>query len=267
MHEHNMPVIAFLSDFGLTDSYVGIVKGVIADVAPSASVIDITHDIPAGDITYGSFQLSAAYRFFPSGTVFLTVVDPEVGSERKAIVVQTCDHVFVSPDNGLLSHILLQHKGIRCFRIENSTLFRHPVSKTFHARDIFAPVAGHIASGMDASQAGPEHTDPKILPIPGPSVEINRITGTIICCDRFGNCISSISTAHLKEAGLRHGNKLCVIAGSYTLPVAETYSSLGVGEPMALVGSSGYLEIAVNRGRADKQLGLGPGDSLTVTKS
>jgi len=163
-------VIAFLSDFGLRDSYVGIVKGVLASLVQDPFIIDITHDVPPHDILRGAYILGCSHTFFPVGTVFLCVVDPGVGTERAGLVVCVGDRVFVAPDNGLLSEIFHRCKGWKAYRIETERFAAMPrLSSTFHARDVFAPVAARIACGMDPSESGPSHLHPVILDLPVPN--------------------------------------------------------------------------------------------------
>src|SRR3989442_15159550 len=182
-----MQLITLATDFGFSDWFVGTMKGVILGIAPRAAIVDITHEIPAGDIRAGAFALRASYRFFPKGTVHVVVVDPGVGSERKAIVVETDNYFFIGPDNGVLSWALAKERIKTIRALENEHYFLHPISGTFHGRDIFAPVAAHLASGVPTRKLGPVSKDFMRLPWPEPKRARNRIEAKIVCIDRFGN--------------------------------------------------------------------------------
>ncbi len=258
-----MQIITLTTDFGTRDWFVGTMKGVILGIAPRAVIVDITHEIPAGDIRAGAFALAAAYRFFPKGTVHVAVVDPGVGSGRKAIAAQTANYLFVGPDNGVLSPALAREKIKSVHRIESTKFFLHPVSHTFHGRDIFAPVAAHLCRGAAIRKLGPKQKDFIRLPWPQPRVKKNRIEGEVVFIDRFGNAITNI-----ENTGRNTPNRQEVFLGRRRLcPVKAFYQSVRAGQAVAVPGSSGFLEIAVNGRSAAKRFGMKCGDRVSVRRS
>jgi S-adenosylmethionine hydrolase len=257
-----MSIITLTTDFGLTDWFVGTMKGVILCVEPSAQIVDITHDIRAGDIQAGAFALAAACRFFPKHTVHVAVIDPGVGSERKAIAVRTSDYFFVGPDNGVLS-LALAHENIKAVhRITNDRLFRRPVSNTFHGRDVFAPVAAHLSKGLHIRSLGPAAKNFVQLSRPGLRRRAESISGEIVYIDRFGNAITDIRAEALDLRTV----SLCevFVKGRSLGKVQPFYEAAPRGKPAVVRGSSGFLEIAVNGYSAEKRLHLKIGDEVTV---
>ena len=255
-----MQIITLTTDFGTRDWFAGTMKGVILGIAPRVTIVDITHEIPPGDIRAGAFALTASCRFFPKGTVHFAVVDPGVGSTRKAIAVQTANYFFVGPDNGSLSWALAREKIKSVRRLENADYFLHPVSRTFHGRDIFAPVAAHLARGVPLSKLGPAQKDFIRLPWPEPRGRGDRIEGEVVFVDRFGNAITNI-----ENAGLDLRNRLQVFLGRKRLcPAKGFYASVPPGQAVAVPGSSGFLEIAVNAGSAANRFGLKIGDRVSL---
>jgi hypothetical protein len=258
-----MQLITLTTDFGTQDWFVGTIKGVILGIASRAVIVDITHEIPAGDIRAGAFALAASCHFFPKGTVHVAVVDPGVGGARKAIAVQTANYFFVGPDNGVLSWALAKEKIKSVRRLENANYLLRPVSRTFHGRDIFAPVAAHLAGGLPVGKLGPAQKDFVKLPWPRPRVQPNRIEGEVVFIDRFGNAITNIANADLSTP-----NHLKIFLGHKPLcPVKHFYQSVPAGQAAAVPGSSGFLEIAVNGGSAAKRFGLKTGDRVSVVVS
>lgn len=258
-----MHIITLTTDFGTRDWFVGTMKGVILGIAPRAEVVDLTHEIPPGDIRAGAFALAAACRFFPKGTVHVALVDPGVGGTRRAIVVQTTKYIFVGPDNGVLSWALANEKIKSVHRLENSNYFLRPVSRTFHGRDIFAPVAAHLCRGTPIRKLGPAQNDFVRLPWPQPRVRKDRIDGEVVFIDRFGNAITNIANLSLKPRG-----QLEVFLGRTRLcSVGTFYQSVRAGKAVAVPGSSGFLEIAVNGGSAATQFGLHAGTAVSVSRS
>ena len=196
-----MQIITLTTDFGTQDWFGGTMKGVIFGVAPRATIVDITHEIPAGDIRAGAFALAASCRFFPKGTVHVAVIDPGVGGRRKAIAVQTANYFFVGPDNGVLSFALAREKIKSLHRLENPDCFLQPVSQTFHGRDIFAPVAAHLGCGTSVGKLGPAQKGFVRLSWPQPRVRRNRIEGEVVFIDRFGNAMTNIKNSSLSRQG------------------------------------------------------------------
>ncbi len=259
-----MSVITLTTDFGTRDWFVGTMKGVILGIQPPANVVDITHEVPAGDIRGGAFALAEACRFFAKGTVHVVVVDPGVGSSRKPIAVRTADYFFVGPDNGVLSWALMQEKVEAVHLLENSAYFLRPVSQTFHGRDIFAPVAAHLSRGVAIGKLGTALKDMVRLDWPQPRKGRDGIEGEVVYIDRFGNAITNLN------GGLLRGweRSVCEIDSRRrrTCPVRAFYQAVAPGGVVALVGSSGLLEIAVNGGSAEKVLGLEIGTRVRLRR-
>lgn len=254
-----MPLLSLTTDFGTCDWFVGSMKGIILGIAPRATIVDLTHDIPPGDIAAGAFVLAAACRDFPHGTIHVAVVDPGVGGRRAAIAVKTRHFWFVGPDNSLLSLALANESIVEIRRIENEKLFRHPVSRTFHGRDIFAPVAAHLARGLKPSAIGPKISEFQKLPCTEARRVGNEIRGAVVYVDRFGNAITNIRGADLPSVRVR-----VTARGKNIGPLRDFYEQVPNGKPLAIQGSSGHLEIAVNGGSAAKTLRLKIGDSVTL---
>jgi hypothetical protein len=265
------PVIALLTDFGLSDAYVAQMKGVLAGQCPDAALIDITHTVPPQDIYAGAFLLHTAVAAFPSETVFLCVVDPGVGSDRTPIALSTPHGGFVGPDNGLFSYVLADYGApqaadgaipppvgptpapaqVQAYRITNAALFRQPVSRTFHGRDIFAPVAAYLAGGGAASDVGEPvaslhaYTPPQPLRRPG-----GRLLARVLHADSYGNLITNLRENDLPPDGFR-----LRVGGRDIRGLSASYQS---GEPLlAIGGSSGYVEVAARGGSAAERLGVG----------
>jgi S-adenosylmethionine hydrolase len=265
------PIVALLTDFGTRDYYVGAVKGAILAACPDAQLVDVTHHIAPQDVAEGAFTLGACYRVFPAGTVFVAVVDPGVGTSRRAVALEAGGYRFVSPDNGILSLVLADHPVAALHEIVNSGLFRAHVSQTFHARDVFGPVAGHLARGAPLGLVGPVVRDPIVLPVPRAHRDPSgRWHAEVIHQDRFGNLTTSLRSAELEslveEAGGDAG-AIVVAVGEVVLPMVRTYGDIPPGAPCALLGSSERLEIGVNRGNAASVLGLGMGALVTVSRA
>jgi hypothetical protein len=246
------PVIALLTDFGLRDHYVGTMKGAILSVCPEASLVDVLHEVPPQDVAAGALALDAAYRYFPAGTVFVAVVDPGVGSERRPVVVGAGRWLFVGPDNGLFTFVLEAHPSARVRLLANPLFHALPQSAVFHGRDLFGPAAAHLARGLPFEEAGPAVADAVRLPAARPRRSGDGWEGRVLVADRFGNLVTNLLEADLRALAGHDLGRLRVRLGGQALPLVRTYSDVAPGEPCALVGSSGRLEIAVNRGRADE---------------
>jgi S-adenosyl-L-methionine hydrolase (adenosine-forming) len=264
------PIVALLTDFGSQDHYVGAVKGAVLAACREAELVDLTHDLPPHDVMAAAFSLSAARAAFPAGTTFLAVVDPGVGSARRALALDANGQRFVGPDNGIFTFVLAEQPSARVHEITNRGLFRAHVSATFHARDVFGPVAGRLAAGMDLAEVGPPLADPVRLPLERPRpVGPTEWEGTVLHVDRFGNLITSFMQQDL-DAALSTVNgdptELVVVVEGMVLPLVGTYSDVCEGEACALAGSSGRLEVSVNRGSAARQLGAGRGAPVRVRK-
>ena len=264
-------VITLTTDFGLADEYVGVMKGVIAANAPGATVIDLTHNISSQAVREAAFLLAASYRYFPKGTVHVVVVDPGVGSDRKIVVLRADGHLFVAPDNGILTLLLTDKKFEAAYEVTNSDLFRKPVSNTFHGRDIMAPVAARLACGLAVADVGPllERGELVKLTLPVTTRDDNQqtIAGEVIGVDKFGNLLTNIHANDISAvAGPGRKGKITVtVKGAVCNGLHNAYGEVAVGSPVAIIGSREYLEISVNQGRAAEFFQAGGGDAVTVT--
>ncbi len=259
------PLVTFTSDFGHDDWFVGVVHGVIHAVCPEARVVDLTHDIPPGHIARAAFVLEASARDFPPGTVHLAVVDPGVGTDRRPLAVRARGQLFVGPDNGLLEWGLAD-PGAEVHAVSERRYFRQPVSRTFHARDVFAPVAAHLARGETLGAFGARVADPVRLDRPRPRRVDGRLVGRVAFVDHFGNAITDLTEQDLSDAfPLIPETGLQVrVAGRLLRGLARAYGDAQVGTLLAIVGSSGRLEIAQVGGDVAERLGLGEGDEVAV---
>lgn len=250
------PIIALLTDFGLVDEYVGVMKGVILKINPKAVIVDICHDIPPQDIEKGAYLLGAAYKFFPQGTIFVAVVDPGVGSRRRIICVGAGGYYFLAPSNGILSYILENQKLQFAYEVTNRKFWLDEISDTFHGRDIFAPVAAHLSKGVHPSKLGARITNLKSIPLLKPAVTQNGIEGQILFTDRFGNYVTNIDRDTLNKIKFKN---LKIIFGRFRLNrISKLYSEVRAGSPLAIFGSRGLLEVSVNKGNAKEILKLKP---------
>lgn len=239
------PLIALVTDFGTRDHYVGTMKGVMLGVCPDASLVDISHDIPAHDVLGGAFELAASYRFFPKGTIFLVVVDPGVGSSRRGIAVDCGDYLFVAPDNGVLSIVLDETPPRRIVELTEPRYARTSISKTFEGRDRFAPAAAWLATGVELTALGKPAGPPVKLNVPRPSVAPGSIDGEIVRVDRFGNLETNIDRRTFASFAC-DAPVVIQIAGRDITRVLSTYAEAAPGELFALFGSSDHLELALN---------------------
>ncbi len=263
------PWIALLTDFGTQDPFVGVLKGVIARLAPEAHLVDLTHEVPPGDIRLAAFHLWQSVPYFPEGTVFVAVVDPGVGTARRPLAASWPGFTCVAPDNGLLTYLIVQQQPTAIHALTSAAHRLPVVSTTFHGRDIFAPAAAHLAMGEAIQRLGPPVTDPVLLPLPLLQVDEGpEIRGVVLHADRFGNWITSVG--RLEDTGEawvlkpwlpgcrperlpRSGLALRLPEGTL-LPLLSTFGEAQEGSPLAYVGSDGLIEIAVNRGRAADML-------------
>jgi S-adenosyl-L-methionine hydrolase (adenosine-forming) len=260
------PTIAFLTDFGLRDHYVGAMKGAALSVCPDATLVDITHDITAQDILEGALELAAAYRYFPAGTVFVAVVDPGVGSKRRGIAAAAGDYFFVAPDNGLLTLVLQQLPPSSIVELTDPQFARSPVSRTFEGRDRFAPAAAWLVSGTAIASLGSTISSYERIDIPSPRVTPDAVVGVVLRVDRFGNLITNIDRNTVEQ--FAPVEELRVTAGSHNVgAVVATYADAPLAEVCALFGSTDRLEIAVNRGNAADLLGLAREAAVVVTRT
>jgi S-adenosyl-L-methionine hydrolase (adenosine-forming) len=256
-------IITLLTDFGSVEHYAAAMKGVLLGICPEAQLIDISHEIPPYGIADAAFTLAQAWKCFPEGTVHLIVVDPGVGSSRRPIVVEAAGHCFVAPDNGVLTMLYDAIPVHEVREITAAHYFRQPVSRTFHGRDIFAPVAAHVAKGVRPEAFGTSIGDYRQLGFSKPSRTGEKTwAGTVLKIDRFGNVITNFDS----EIWLRPGADLFQIrAGSRLIArIASNYAEMPPGEPFVIAGSAGYLELSLNQGSAAAAIGARSGDSLEL---
>jgi S-adenosyl-L-methionine hydrolase (adenosine-forming) len=261
------PIVALLTDFGSRDHYVGAVKGAVLAACPDALLVDVVHDLPPHDVLEGAYALEAAYRAFPAPTVFVAVVDPGVGSERRALGIGAGGYRFVGPDNGIFTFVLAADPQARVHALTNAGLFRHQVSATFHARDVFAPVAGHLARGLPLEELGPALEHPVLLPTPSLKRVGREWETSVLHVDRFGNLTTHLRSEELSRIMEKVGGdptQLVLVVEGFVLPLVGTYAEVPEGDACGLVGSNGRLEVAVNRGSAARLLGAGKGAPVRV---
>src|SRR5687767_13728627 len=246
------PHITLLTDFGTADGYVAAMKGVIAAITPDAHVADATHDIPPGEVHAAAWVLAGYWRIYRQRTVHVVVVDPGVGSERRALAAEADGRLLVAPDNGVLTRVFAEATALNIVAITNLNFSRDVVSATFHGRDVFAPAAAHLARGHRLDELGPVINDPIQLSLPEPHRHDDGIDGEIIHVDRYGNLITNIPASWLP------GRALVRVAGN-ELPLQRTYTDVDARQPLALIGSRDVMEISVRDGNAAYVLGVGRG--------
>jgi S-adenosylmethionine hydrolase len=254
-----MPVITLLTDFGLRDYFVGAVKGVMLSLNPDAKLVDISHDVPPQDIFTGAFTLNQVYACFPQGTVHLAVVDPGVGTERKAVAATAAGHYFVAPDNGILTYIMEANEDFVAYEITADHYFRKPISSTFHGRDVFAPVAAWISRRIELFQLGPVLESPVRLQIPSPRrLRDSLIQGAILAVDRFGNLITNLKPEDVSMPFKILASQREIAA------LRKTYGEGTPGELIIVPGSTGFLEIAIKGSSAASALNMKAGAPIGV---
>ncbi len=257
------PIIALLTDFGVRDHYVAAMKGVILGIAPEATLVDITHEIPPQDVLSAALELHACWRDFPTGSTFLVVVDPGVGTPRRALAAAAGDSFFVAPDNGVLAMLFDERPPSIVVELTERRYLRTEISHTFEGRDRFAPAAAWLSRGTDIRALGPRVPEWAQLQVPKPRASEHAVVGEILKVDRFGNLISNIGMPLLER--LRGTEAPLVrVADAQTAPLVETYGNAPAGTLCALVGSSGYLEVAASGDSAARLLNVGRGARVVV---
>jgi S-adenosylmethionine hydrolase len=248
-------IITLTTDFGTADTYVAAMKGAILSINPQANIVDITHSISPQNIREAAFVFSTAFRYFPRETIHVLIVDPGVGSERKALLVQTESYYFLAPDNGVLSYVFQNERTKHVIQLENQKYFLQSISTTFHGRDIFAPAAANLSLGIPITKFGPAAEKLVKFPIPEPGISDNQIYAHILHIDHFGNIITDISKEFWnKTMGKK---KFSITCGKKKITrLSQTYSEGKSGELIAYFGSSGFLEIAIVNGNAKKYLSI-----------
>jgi S-adenosylmethionine hydrolase len=259
-------VITLLTDFGLQDPFVAAVKGIMLGVNPDLSFVDISHLIPARDVHNGAFVLAQAYHYFPPGTIHVAVIDPGVGTARRALAVAAGGHFFVAPDNGVLTYVFRREDGYSAHEITADHYFRKPPSSTFHGRDILAPIAAWISRDIPIEKFGSQVADPVLLKVP----EVTRVRdalvqGAILAVDHFGNLITNLTPADVPAYTAEDGRPCRLIAGKREVTAfRRTFGDGAPGELFVIPGSSGYLEIVMRDQSAAAELQLGPGAPVGV---
>jgi S-adenosylmethionine hydrolase len=262
-----MAIITLLTDFGTQDYFVGAMKGVILSKNPAAQIVDITHDIPPQEIRAGAFNLLSVYRNFPAGTIHVAVVDPGVGSNRRPIVVQCAGQLFVGPDNGLMSWVAQREGDYSAYHLINKNFFRQPVSNTFHGRDIFAPAAAALSTGLAAAEFGPPlESIVQLESLRARMTSDGRIEGTIINIDHFGNCITNLTTDHLGGRGT-DANLRLLVNERLISSMRQFFSDKSTqdGELFMYLGSAGFIEIGARNASAAALLNARSGQSLMLS--
>ena len=264
-----MSIITLLTDFGNRDEYVGLMKGVILTINPAVAIVDITHRIDSQDIAQAAFTIHSAYRYFPGGTIHLIVVDPGVGTGRSLLVLEMHDQYFVAPNNGVLTLLLNADPAVALIRLNNSAYYLDSVSRTFHGRDIIAPVGAHLSRGVELHSMGDETSPSEAVRLENLHPRITQtgeISGIIIAVDHFGNLITNIDCQMLVRNNIPVPNPRVRVRIGPTriIGIEQTYEDGAPDRPLALIGSRGYLEVAVNRGNAAIKLNAGKGDAVCV---
>lgn len=261
------PIVTLTTDYGTNDHLVGVLKGVILKINPEVTIIDITHAVTPYDLLDGALAITSAYPYFPPRTIHVIVVDPGVGTERRPLLVSGQNQYFIAPDNGVLSGVYEKEQTFTVRHLTSEHYFLQPVSKTFHGRDIFAPAAGWLSKHWQPASMGEEIKDFKRFALPRPKEAEGAWKGVILKVDGFGNLMTNFRPEDFSPEAMEKG-MVHLQVGSHTVTrLVPTFASGNAGEAVAFVGSSGYIEIAVNKGNAAKTLGVGRGTPVLVMKS
>jgi S-adenosylmethionine hydrolase len=262
------PVISLLSDFGLKDAYVAEMKAVILTICPDAQIVDVSHEIAKFDVLMGAFVLASAVPYFPKGTVHVAVVDPGVGTKRRPIVVETKRGLLVGPDNGLLMLAAKRESIKHVYAINNADFLLKHVSGTFHGRDIFAPVAAHLAMDRSPAEVGPKISGYVVPKYAKPNIKEKTVTGQVLRIDDFGNAITNISAKDLNQIDVKTGDSVRVELEKKTLRLkyCSAYGDVHPKKLLAVIGGHGFLEISVNRGNTARNLNAKLGISVRFSR-
>lgn len=260
------PIVTLTTDFGLNDHYVGAVKGVILDINPDAQIVDICHSVQAFDVLDGALSIAQAYSYFPAGTVHVVVVDPGVGTARRPIILSTERHHFVAPDNGVLSLIYGREERVHVRHVTGEHYFLQPLSNTFHARDIFAPVAAYLSKGVDSEKFGDEIEDFVRFNAPRPKpIDQKTLRGVVLKVDRYGNLVTNITPEDAPMLFGENPSPFKIVVGKKEITeIKNVYADGAPGEVFAILGSMGYLEISANRAAAAQLVGSGKGTEVNI---
>lgn len=256
-------IITLTTDFSRADAYVAQMKGVILSINPDATIVDVTHEIPPQSIAVGAIVLGQAWQTFPQGTIHVAVVDPGVGTCRGLLAANYSGHLFVLPNNGLLSYVLKSGASEQIVKLQNQSYWRHPVSSTFHGRDIMAPVAAHLSLGVPVGELGPPATDVELLELPAPRVEGQWLIGEIIAIDGFGNLVTNIERSHFVQ--LSSSDVVVRCCRQRINSISTTYGEHSAGTVIALWGSHGHLELASVNGSIAALIGAHVSDSVEIS--
>lgn len=260
------PIITLTTDYGTNDHLVGVLKGVILKINPEVTIVDITHAVTPFDLLDGALAITSAYSYFPPRTIHVVVVDPGVGTDRRPLLVSGQNQYFIAPDNGVLSGVFDREANFLVRHLTSEHYFLHPVSKTFHGRDVFAPVAGWLSKNWQPGSMGEEITDFKRLALPRPKEVDGAMKGVVLKVDSFGNLLTNFKAEDLPAEVLEKGEVKLQVGNHAVTRLVPTFAHGGAGEPVAYVGSSGYVEIAVNRGSASKTMGIGRGTPVVLAR-
>ena len=260
------PIVTLTTDFGLNDHFVGTMKGVILNIAPDAEIVDISHAVQPFDVLDGALTIAQSYAYFPTATVHVVVVDPGVGTARRPIIASSEQHHFVAPDNGVLSLIYAREERMRVRHVTAQHYFQHPVSNTFHGRDIFAPVAAYLAKRVDGEKFGEVVDDYVRFNAPKPKpADARTLRGVVLKVDRFGNLITNITAQDVPMLFQQNAPQFKIVVGKREITeIKSNYSEGEPGEIFGILGSMGYLEIATNRGSAAQAVGVGKGSDVNI---
>jgi S-adenosylmethionine hydrolase len=257
-------IITLTTDYGTNDHLVGTLKGVILKINPEATIVDITHNVAPFDLLDGALAIGSAYSYFPARTIHVVVVDPGVGTERRPLLVTAENQYFVAPDNGVLSLIYEREENVVARHATAEHYFLQPLSKTFHGRDVFAPIAAWLSKGWQTASMGDEITDYKKFALPKPKATDGVVKGIVMRVDAFGNLVTNFRAEDLPESALTNGEVKFQVGSQAVSRMVPTFASGNAGEPVAYVGSAGYVEIAVNKGNASRTLSIGRGTPVVL---
>ena len=258
------PIITLTTDYGTNDHLVGTLKGVILKINPDATIVDITHNVAAFDLLDGALAIGATYSYFPPRTIHVVVVDPGVGTDRRPLLVTAENQYFVAPDNGVLSVIYEREESIIARHATAEHYYLQPVSKTFHGRDVFAPIAAWLSKNWAPASMGEEIQDFKRFAMPRPKATDGVVKGIVMRVDAFGNLVTNFRAEDLPPQASENGAVNFQVGTQSVSRLVSTFAQGNSGEPIAYVGSSGYLEIAVNKGNAARTLGIGRGTPVVL---
>ncbi len=260
------PIITLTTDFGTSDHLVGAMKGVILNINPAARIVDINHHVTPFDVLDGALSIANSYRYFPPRTIHVVIVDPGVGTQRRPLLVSGEKQYFIAPDNGILS-IIFEREACAVRHITAEHYFLSPISPTFHGRDIFAPVAASLSKTWQTEPFGEEITDHVRFTMPKAKTAGNLVNGIVLRADAFGNLMTNLTAEDVPPAAIESGAIKLSVGGKEVRKLAQTFASGTPGEPIAVIGSVGFLEIAVNRGSAARALGANRGAEVTLDLS